>query len=102
MSFKNEFQIRNLWTKFFWHIALSYKVCFLLMISSVASLRVKIFSNRLDFYSDVCSLLLISSYTRTSKNSIFVFEYLKSNFIVLCFWFSSLKFVSATFVLVYI
>ena len=51
MSFKSEFQIRNLWTKFFWHIALSYKVCFLLMISGVASLPVKIFSDRLDFYT---------------------------------------------------
>ena len=51
MSFKSEFQIRNLWAKFFWHIALSYKVCFLLMISGVASLRVKIFSDRLDFYT---------------------------------------------------
>ena len=76
--------------KFVWQVVFGYKLSFLLMISGDLSLQVNSFGNQ--FFIDWCLQFVIDVflYTRASKNYFFVFHYLKSNFIVLCFWFSSL------------
>ena len=90
MASNSEFVKQILFTHSAWLVP-CYKLWFLLMISGVPCLRVNSFDHRLVFYSVVCSLLLMSLYPRASKNPIFDFEYLKSNFIVLCFWYTVVR-----------